>query len=67
MEKKTLKLMLEKLEQIGENQLGQLQGGFDSIDSGQTTDFFAINNCKKGICESNNCVGGNCVTGCGTN
>lgn len=62
--KKKLNAILEKLEKIEENQLGQLQGGFSGVngDGGDQAGIFN-KNCKTGC--TNNCKGGNCVAGCG--
>ncbi len=67
--KKNLKSILLKLEQLEENQMGQLQGGFASItitpDHGPLS--ATTNNCKGGLCgpTTNNCQGGNCSQTCG--
>ena len=60
--KKNLKSILQKLEKIEENQIGQLQGGFASFNTpfssgqkiGGNKDCLIINNCR----------GSNCVEGC---
>ncbi|MCC6283418.1 MAG: hypothetical protein IT262_22625 [Saprospiraceae bacterium] len=62
MEKKDFKTLLAKLETLAESELGQLQGGFAIIAS---TSYSAAD--KNVRCEiTNNCNGGNCVSGCGT-
>ena len=62
--KKNLKSILQKLERIEENQMGQLQGGFASVSSPSSQAVFAEKN-KLGCSVTNNCDGGNCVAGCG--
>lgn len=66
MEKKALLTsILKKLEKIEENLQGQLQGGFASISiTHSLTDSGGNNNQR---CPTNNCLGGNCVEGCGGN
>ncbi len=64
-----LKSVLKSLDQIEENHLGQLMGGFASISSkGDPRLAQATNNCRKhcgGGGTPNNCQGGNCHAGCG--
>ncbi len=65
---KDLKSILKKLDQIEENQMGQLQGGFASITLtvGGTQFSNTTNNCKGTHCPvTNNCHGGNCGPNCG--
>lgn len=64
--KNSLKAILQKLEKIEENQTGQLQGGFSSLNVSGSVD-----NTNRGIfnknCQvcGNNCGGGvNCAYGC---
>ncbi|MEO1628685.1 MAG: hypothetical protein AAFV25_26290, partial [Bacteroidota bacterium] len=64
---KKLNQILAKLEQIEENQQGQLQGGFASLSAGSTVKANSL--IKNGNCKTactNNCHGGNCSTSCGT-
>ena len=64
--KEMLKTVLKKLEKIEETKQGQLKGGFASVGVENSSSLMrGTNNCKQGICEMNNCVGGNCVAGCG--
>ena len=61
--KKDLKSILQKLEQIEENQMGQLQGGFVTVHGANQSSALGSNR----TCEQiNNCNGGNCVKGCGS-
>ena len=65
--KKDLKSILQRLERIEENQMGQLQGGFVAIQGGgSVSDSFAATN-KESCHVTNNCQGSNCVPGCGMN
>ncbi len=66
--KKDLNSILQRLEKIEENQMGQLQGGFASISFSPDVNSFnnTTNNCKKGTCPvTNNCHGANCGANCG--
>ena len=64
--KKNLKSILQKLERIEENQMGQLQGGFTSVTSNNSPQSaFASDKNKDGCIVTNNCHGGNCTKGCG--
>ena len=56
---KKITLTLENFEGISESQGNQLVGGFSQSFSGQEAAFSAST--------TNNCSGGNCVSGCGTN
>ncbi|MEM9916714.1 MAG: hypothetical protein AAF990_01385 [Bacteroidota bacterium] len=57
--KKDLKAILSKLESVEENKMGQLQGGFASVHRSLFHDDTSNDGC------TNNCDGGNCVSGCG--
>ena len=63
--KKDLKAILEKLDRIEENQMGQLQGGFAAVNgnSGGVGSFAKNTNCKGANCIAG--CGGNFVVGCG--
>ena len=63
--KKDLKSILQKLERIEENQMGQLQGGFASVATPSSSNQLIAHTNKKISKVTNNCHGTNCSHGCG--
>lgn len=62
---KTLQELMSSLEQIAETQQGTLVGGFATVGGETSRPITEPMDTNVVSCPTNNCHGGNCVSGCG--